>query len=150
MEYESETAGTLLQILVAEGETAPIGAPIARIGAPGETPEPTSNTVLQAQSAAGEAPNEPSNTMLQSSKRPPRVNASPIAKRLAEQHGIDLSTLQGTGPNGAVSKEDVERAVAGGEAAGGDRTPEPLTRVQQVIARHMVEAAGVPTFAVEV
>src|SRR4051812_50188241 len=47
MEYESESHGTLLQILVAEGETAPIGAAIARIGAPGEAVEAPSNSLLQ-------------------------------------------------------------------------------------------------------
>jgi pyruvate dehydrogenase E2 component (dihydrolipoamide acetyltransferase) len=150
MEYEAESDGTLLRILVAEGETAPIGTPIARIGAPGETPDPTSNTVLQAESAPEQAPKEASNTVLQSPKRGLRVNASPIAKRLAEQHGIDLSTLEGTGPNGMISKEDVERAVADGSPAAGEAAPEPLTRVQQVIARHMLEAAAVPTFAIEV
>jgi pyruvate dehydrogenase E2 component (dihydrolipoamide acetyltransferase) len=147
MEYESESDGTLLQILVAEGETAPIGAPIARIGSPGETPEPTSNTVLQAESAPEQAPKEASNTVLQSPKRGLRVNASPIAKRIAAERGVDLTAVQGSGPNGMITREDVEQA-AGGESSGGG--PEPLSRVQQAVARHMLEAAAVPTFAVEV
>jgi pyruvate dehydrogenase E2 component (dihydrolipoamide acetyltransferase) len=76
------------------------------------------------------------------------VNASPIAKRIAAERGVDLAALQGTGPNGMITREDVEQAADGG-SPGGD-APEPLSRVQQVIARHMLEAAAVPTFAVEV
>jgi pyruvate dehydrogenase E2 component (dihydrolipoamide acetyltransferase) len=149
MEYESESDGTLLQILVAEGETAPIGAPIARIGAPCEAVEPASNTVLQAAQVAPTLEAETSNTVLQAPSRAARVNASPIAKRLAQEHGVDLATLDGTGPNGMITKEDVERAAGDGGAAPA-AAPEPLSRVQQAIARHMLEAAAVPTFAIEV
>ena len=75
MEYEAERAGTLLQIVVAEGETAPIGATIAWIGESGETVEPPGNTVLQAPAPAAETAAR--NTVSQAS---PRVNASPIAE----------------------------------------------------------------------
>jgi pyruvate dehydrogenase E2 component (dihydrolipoamide acetyltransferase) len=75
------------------------------------------------------------------------VNASPIAKRIAAERGVDLTAVQGSGPNGMITREDVEQA-AGGESSGGG--PEPLSRVQQAVARHMLEAAAVPTFAVEV
>src|SRR6476659_5214968 len=69
MEYESESEGTLLRILVPEGETAAIGATIAWIGSPSEEiPVP--------QAAASAAP------------RGARVNASPIAKRIAQERGI--------------------------------------------------------------
>ena len=136
MEYEAESDGTLLQILVAAGETAAIGTPIARIGAPGDSAEPPSNRLLQGSRTA-------------------RVNASPIAKRFARERGVDLASLEGTGPNGMITKEDVERAAgAAPEAAAADARPgtetQPLTRVQQAIARHMVEAATIPTFSVEV
>src|SRR5581483_964978 len=81
----------------------------------------------------------------------PRANASPIAKRIARERGVDLAGLQGTGPSGMITKEDVERAATGaaGLAERGGEA-EPLSRVQQAIARHMVDAASVPTFAVEV
>jgi pyruvate dehydrogenase E2 component (dihydrolipoamide acetyltransferase) len=142
MEYESESDGTLLQILVAEGETAPIGAPIARIGSPGEeqvaAPPPAAATLPEAETATEAAPR---------AARAARVNASPIAKRIAAERGVDLTAVQGTGPNGMITREDVEQA-AGGESSGGG--PEPLSRVQQAVARHMLEAAAVPTFAVEV
>jgi len=142
MEYESESDGTLLQILVAEGETAPIGAPIARIGSPGEepvaAPPPAAATPPEAETATEAAPR---------AARAARVNASPIAKRIAAERGVDLTAVQGSGPNGMITREDVEQA-AGGESPGA--APEPLSRVQQAVARHMLEAAAVPTFAVEV
>src|SRR3954467_10714286 len=79
MEYEAERDGTLLQILVAEGETAPIGAPIAWIGASGEViPD------VRVETAATTAP--PAQPVA-AAPRSTRVNASPIAKRLAREHG---------------------------------------------------------------
>ncbi len=142
MEYESESDGTLLQILVAEGETAPIGTPIARIGSPGEEP------VAAAPAAAATPPEAETVTeAAPRAARAARVNASPIAKRIAAERGVDLTAVRGSGPNGMITREDVEQ-VAGGESSGGG--PEPLSRVQQAVARHMLEAAAVPTFAVEV
>ena len=156
MEYEAESDGTLLQILVTEGETAPIGAAIAWIGTAGEAVPAPRNSLLQGSSApeAGETAESPSNSLLQggsSAPRGARVNASPIAKRIAQELGVDLAGLQGTGPNEMISKEDVEAAAAGATAAPADGVrAQPLSRVQQVIARHMIEAAAVPTFAIEV
>jgi pyruvate dehydrogenase E2 component (dihydrolipoamide acetyltransferase) len=144
MEYEAESDGTLLQILVAEGETAPIGTPIARIGSPSEQ----AHAPAEAAPPAAAAPPQPAASA--PTPRGPRVNASPIAKRLAQEHGVDLAQLQGTGPNGMITKEDVERAAGDGARQAGTDAPAPLSRVQQAVARHMAEAATVPTFAVEV
>ena len=144
MEYEAESDGTLLQILVAEGETAPIGTPIARIGSPGE--EVTAAPAAPAAPPETEVPAE-GTAPAPRAARASRVNASPIAKRLANELGVDLAAIEGTGPNGMITKEDVEQAA---EREAGGAVPEPLSRVQQAIARHMVEAAAVPTFAVEV
>jgi pyruvate dehydrogenase E2 component (dihydrolipoamide acetyltransferase) len=148
MEYESEREGTLLQILVGEGETAAIGTPIARIGSPSGRAEdwkqpapdasaPPPAALQQQPSASATLPG-------------PRANASPIARRIARERGVDLTRLQGTGANGMITKEDVERAAGAGPAAMAGAAPEPLSRVQQAVARHMVEAAAVPTFAAEV
>ena len=143
MEYESESDGTLLKILVAEGETAPIGAPIARIGSPGEERVAAPAAAATPAEVDAEAPAE----VAPRAARAPRVNASPIAKRIAAERGVDLTAVHGSGPNGMITREDVEQA-ASGESPGA--APEPLSRVQQAIARHMLEAAAVPTFAVEV
>ena len=145
MEYEAESDGTLLRILVAEGETAAIGTPIARIGSPDEQPDAPAAPMPAPAASQPEPAQRP-----RCRPRAPRVNASPIAKRIAQERSVDLTPIRGTGPNGMITKEDVERAAeANGTAPAGD-APEPLSRVQQAIARHMVEAAAVPTFAVEV
>src|SRR4249919_440259 len=81
MEYESESEGTLLRVVVAEGETAAIGATIGWIGSPSED-------VPAAQAAAP--------------PRGARVNASPIAKRIAQERGLDLAAIPGTGPGGMI------------------------------------------------
>jgi pyruvate dehydrogenase E2 component (dihydrolipoamide acetyltransferase) len=142
MEYEAEEDGTLLAILVSEGEVAPIGAPIAQIGAPGDdmTPSPPETrdrpgSVPGFQVAASAPP------------RDVRANASPIARRMARELGVDLEGIVGSGPGGMITREDVEAA-----AENGDRRTrvEPLSRVQQAVVRHMLEAAAVPTFATEV
>jgi pyruvate dehydrogenase E2 component (dihydrolipoamide acetyltransferase) len=144
MEYEAETSGTLLEVLVAEGETAPIGAAIARIGAPGEEPPPAKEDALpEAEQAAAPA---------QATAPPPpasvgRVNASPLARRLADQLGVDLARVAGSGPGGSITKEDVEQAAGG---AGPAEDVEQLSRVQQTIARRMVEGHAAPDFAIEV
>ena len=148
MEYEAEDEGILLQILVHEGETAAIGTPIARVGSPGEAIPEASTTVVQRDSAAQQARQKAGSTVSQGAPRA-RASASPVARRLARELGVDLSTVEGTGPNGMISKEDVERAAQEDGAAQVARV-EPLSRVQQAVARHMVEAAVVPTFAAEV
>jgi pyruvate dehydrogenase E2 component (dihydrolipoamide acetyltransferase) len=123
--YEADAAGTLLEIAVREGETVPLGAVIARIGGTAETPLPAS---------------------------PGRVDASPVARRLARERGIELATLQGTGPNGRVVKADVEAAAArpapaSQEGARGAVEVVALSRVQQTIARRMAESkATIPDF----
>jgi pyruvate dehydrogenase E2 component (dihydrolipoamide acetyltransferase) len=134
MEYESESGGTLLEILVAEGETAVIGTPIARIGSPSEIAE------------------TPPDSLSLESSRTGRANASPIARRIAEERGVDLTRLEGTGPNGVITKEDVERASTADSRPTEEAyaAAEPLSRVQRAVARHVVEAAAVPTFAAEV
>jgi pyruvate dehydrogenase E2 component (dihydrolipoamide acetyltransferase) len=161
MEYEAEAAGTILELVVPEGETAPIGAPIARIGAAGETvsaPRPAEPAASRTRPDEAPAPirppaSGPSSAAAAGSRG--RVNASPIARRLAADLGVDLASIAGSGPGGQITKEDVQRAA--GPHADGAPTPSPAsevtlvepTRVQQVIARRMAEGAAVPTFAVE-
>jgi pyruvate dehydrogenase E2 component (dihydrolipoamide acetyltransferase) len=160
MEYEAESDGTLLEIIVPEGETAPIGAPIAWLGAPGETAETLQQIVTSAVSAPA-APAEPppaapaaaQPSLQQTVTKSGRANASPVAKRMARELGVDLAAVQATGPNGMITREDVERAAADGDgasAAPADEGLQPLSRIQQAIAKHMIQAASVPVFALEV
>ncbi len=148
MAYESDVAGTLTEILAQEGDTLPIGAPIAVVGgggdgngaapaaeqAPAAEPEraETSPTDTPAgdTSKAGDPNTPPMDPQEGMSPTPAsaagvsvgedgdggeRVKASPLARRLAEDTGVDLARIEGSGPGGRIVKADVERA---GSAAG--------------------------------
>ncbi|HYC81233.1 MAG TPA: dihydrolipoamide acetyltransferase family protein [Solirubrobacterales bacterium] len=136
MAYEADVAGTLLEILVAEGETAPVGATIARVGDPDaapaaaeeptepepETSEPRSSNFPQSGKKDERAPEaaaaQPA-TNGHSASGGERVKASPLARRIAREAGIDLGRIQGSGPGGRIVKKDVEAAEAAGAPAGG-------------------------------
>jgi len=86
------------------------------------------------------------------------VRSSPLARRLASERGVDLGTLQGSGPNGRIIKRDVENAPAGGARAAtapnapaisreGDYQDVPLNNIRKVIAKRLSESIGpIPTF----
>jgi pyruvate dehydrogenase E2 component (dihydrolipoamide acetyltransferase) len=130
MEYEAEAGGTL-QILAAEGATVALGEPIARLLSDGAEPS----------AAPASAP------------RPQRILATPVARRMAAELGVDLDGVTPTGRRGQIMKADVE-AVAGAERNGHGATPRPdpepahgereaLTRTQRTIARRMAESRAV-------
>ncbi|HEY3993144.1 MAG TPA: dihydrolipoamide acetyltransferase family protein [Ktedonobacteraceae bacterium] len=142
IEIEAFASGILRKIVIAEGESAPIGAPIAYIGAadealPGEAGGNDSNgkstngkakkgqekpavrgSVAPTASApsAVAAPTAASLT-LPSAEPAGRVFISPLARRLAEEHNIDYRQLRGTGPNGRIIKLDVQSALQQAPAA---------------------------------
>ncbi len=183
MAYESEYAGTL-HVLAGEGDTLTVGAPIAQVLAADEALAPS------APAPVVPAPPEPvggPNPHIGGSDGPTvavgavaaaqgdRPKASPLARRLASERGVELTALQGTGPGGRIVRADVEAAAATtnghtaappapaspppspisspAEASGakGETTTQPLSRLQQVVARRMAEAkATVPEFALTV
>jgi pyruvate dehydrogenase E2 component (dihydrolipoamide acetyltransferase) len=181
MAYESDVAGTLTEILAQEGETLAIGERIAVVGDAGEAPvEKKDDEGPAAQSAgpvaAGDPPLPPV-AKASSATGPPtappaddggRVKASPLARRIARDKGVDLASLQGSGPGGRIVKADVEGAevpssstppiaikgvdeegtqAAAGGTAKGQTTVQELTRLQQVVARRMSESkATAPHF----
>ncbi|HEU5063551.1 MAG TPA: dihydrolipoamide acetyltransferase family protein [Solirubrobacterales bacterium] len=128
MAYESDTAGVLQEILAQEGETLPIGSPIARIGeGPGSQPAGPVSDTSPAPTGAGPASSPPTGDEGESdaegqapaakSEDGERVKASPLARRLAKDKGLDLSALHGSGPGGRIVKHDVEEAESGGGAS---------------------------------
>jgi pyruvate dehydrogenase E2 component (dihydrolipoyllysine-residue acetyltransferase) len=137
MAYESDVAGTLSEILVQEGKTVAIGEPIARVDgegpgasaagpvAAGDPPPPA-----VAKASSGVVPptappaDETAINAPQASSRDGRTKASPVARRIASERGLDLGKLQGSGPGGRIVRADVERAAssAGGADSGGPRT----------------------------
>jgi pyruvate dehydrogenase E2 component (dihydrolipoamide acetyltransferase) len=184
MAYESDVAGTLTEILAQEGDTLAIGSPIAVVGdgaAPAETSPTDTPAGTSSQAAGPEVPTHPTEPSVYVPAPPAgvsvgeaqepgaeRVKASPLAKRIAKDSGVDLASLQGSGPGGRIVKADVEaaevpvasapqQAVVGadapgtqgpvGETAKGQTTYQELTRLQQVVARRMAESkATAPHF----
>ncbi len=121
LEIEAFDGGVVHKHLVTEGETVPVGQPIAIIGEPGEViDEPSKPAAAEAatsqasQPAAPAATNGTGTTTLHGTtdqvfERAPgeRVRASPLVKRLAAEHGIDLHAIRGTGPGGRIVKADI-------------------------------------------
>jgi pyruvate dehydrogenase E2 component (dihydrolipoamide acetyltransferase) len=148
MEYEAEAGGTL-EILAAEGETVALGQAIARLLPEGAQP-----------AAPRAEPPPPARE-----ERAERTLATPVARRMASELGVDLSGVAATGRRGQIMKADVEAFIASsghgnGTAPAAAPAPEParteagreeLTRTQRTIARRMAESrAAVPDIALEV
>lgn len=177
IEVESTVSGVLLETLVDVGQVVPVGAPIARIGVEGAETESVKAEAKQEQKpeqkAEQPAPAAPRGNgkaaapAVQDEDLPGGVKASPIARRIAEERGIDLRQVQGTGPGGRIVKSDVESfqptarpaaapvlpvpvapaapapAAARAQAApptGPGITEEPLSRLRQRIATRMTES----------
>ncbi len=169
VDLEAEWAGTLAQVIVDVGGVAPVGAPIGFIARPGEqveqkpasrpapTPAPTpapaqATPTRPAAGVPARTPAAPGGTAAGD------IRVSPLARRLAEQHGIPLASIKGTGPEGRITKEDVEAAIGGAPGApaatpavqpatNGAPTVAPpgtkdvaLTRMRATIARRMTES----------
>ena len=162
VEMESFVTGTVVEVIVPSGETVRIGTVIAIVD--DGRPEPEAASVPEAapsisaplQPAAPPTP-VPATETGSRTPRGERVDASPVAKRLAREHGIDLSQVKGTGPGGRIVKEDIEVWLAAQrestpmptEAAGVRRVA--LTRIKQTTARRMAESkATVPHFYISV
>ncbi len=108
VEIPSPAAGKVAQILVGEGELVPVGTPLVLIGSDGETPAPP----------------------------PEKVQATPLVRRIAEELGVELSTIRGTGPGGRITEDDVRGTAAPVE---GERR-EPLRGIRRQIAEHLTRS----------
>jgi pyruvate dehydrogenase E2 component (dihydrolipoamide acetyltransferase) len=199
MAYESDVAGTLSEILVQEGETVAIGTPIAQIGDASEVSgqdgggtdrtaagpvtagDPPPPPVAKASSGAGPPTAPPAEAAINApsgSNGGGRPKASPVARRIAKERGLDLSQLQGSGPGGRIVKADVEKAegasstdqigetgfepatarppaeapaaAPGPETAKGTVSYEDPSKLQSTVARRMSESkATAPHFYLE-
>jgi pyruvate dehydrogenase E2 component (dihydrolipoamide acetyltransferase) len=172
-EVEADASGVLLKIAVEEGEV-PVGQIVAVIGEEGEdvpVAEPEAETEVDEEpeeegsrapardeerergreaEAVGEiAPAEP-----QPATTDGRVKASPLARRIARERGIDLAQLRGTGPEGRIVAEDVERAEAAPRPAEapaavvGEAETEELSSIRKTIARRLTKAWEAPVFQI--
>jgi pyruvate/2-oxoglutarate dehydrogenase complex dihydrolipoamide acyltransferase (E2) component len=107
VEIPSPAAGTVGQILVGEGEVVPVGTPLVLIG-DGAVATPA----------------------------PKKVQATPVVRKIAAELGVDLESVQGTGPSGRITEDDVRGAAPARE---GERR-EPLRGVRRQIAEHLTRA----------
>ncbi len=120
-EVPSPYDGVLLEILVNEGDTVPVGTALARIGEPGAESAPSSAPPAGAAAQVSET-HEPA-TELAAVTTPPAGNGqsgvllSPVVRRMAAEKGIDLTAVAGSGAGGRIRREDVEQAIAAQPAA---------------------------------
>jgi pyruvate dehydrogenase E2 component (dihydrolipoamide acetyltransferase) len=195
MTYDADTDGVLVEVLAQEGDTLEVGQPIARIGAAGESGDATSEAEvaeeeLETPAAAESAPEpaakpaeQPPSTRPQPVATPnggERIKASPVARRMAEELGVELARVEGSGPGGRVVKADVEAAAESpapepeeeqpappetvpqetpgpapaaksADGAKGEVKTQELSRLQRTVARRMAESkATIPDFTLEI
>jgi pyruvate dehydrogenase E2 component (dihydrolipoyllysine-residue acetyltransferase) len=161
-EVESDYDGVLLKIALPEGE-APVGQTIAWIGDQGEeiaeaSAAPAAAAPAAPAAAAGtsaEPSREPTSASAPAEAHAPsnggRIKASPLARRIARERGVDLASLRGTGPDGRIVAEDVERGTAGAPSfATGAVESVPLTKIRKTIARRLTAAWEAPVFQLTV
>ncbi len=164
VEVDTQVGGILHKHLVQAGTVVPIGAPIAIIGEAGEEidvealvgalPEVEPAPVIEAAQPVPALPADEVEGPLAEG-----VVASPVARRLAKEHGLDLTKIRGSGPNGRIVKRDVEAAMAAAPPAmpaaafvtpeARQATREPLSKLRAIIGRRMKQAKQqVPHFYV--
>ncbi len=164
MELENYVKGTLLHIGIKEGEAVPVDAVIAVLGQPGEDFSALLSAAPAAVPAKEEKPAEsaPANTLSPvSTPATPaapapvasadgRVKASPLARKMAEEKGVDLNSVQGTGDNGRIVRRDIENyqpaakaaSTAGSTAVFGQESYEEVavSQMRKTIARRLSES----------
>jgi pyruvate dehydrogenase E2 component (dihydrolipoamide acetyltransferase) len=166
-EVEAEASGVLLRIAVTEGEV-PVGETIGFIGAQGEEAPASAEKAAEApkrepereegRAAAKEAAAAQPAPSTNGSATDGRIKASPLARRIARERGLELSSIRGTGPEGRIVAEDVERAQAQPAAAApvaqaapsGEVESRPLSNIRKTIARRLTQAWTVPAFQLTV
>lgn len=141
---EAAVEGVLLRIAAPVGTQLPVGGVMGYIGAAGESVPDAVGPAPAAEAAKPAAPVSAPGPVPGSSEKRPR--ATPVARKLAEQHGVDLSRLVGTGPNGSIVREDVEKALVQGiPAPSAPAEPEvlevmPYAGLRQVIGENMLKS----------
>ncbi len=161
VEIEAFDGGVFRRTLAGEGDTVDVGTIIAIIADAGDDLSAYENgATKQAATPAQKAPSEPAKKPAPKAagKEPAkaiaqpapassdgRVRASPVARRLAQEHSVDLTAISGTGPDGRIVKRDVEAAMAGStpaqtSPAAGATTTIEMSKMRQTIARRMSQS----------
>jgi pyruvate/2-oxoglutarate dehydrogenase complex dihydrolipoamide acyltransferase (E2) component len=134
VEIPSPASGTVAKILVAEGDLVPVGTPLVRIDSgDGDAAEPEE---APAEAVAAPAPKR------EAPARAQKAKATPLVRRIAAELGVDLDGLEGSGPGGRVTEDDVRAAAAGAAPAVAEEGArrEPLRGVRRLIAQHLTTA----------
>ena len=132
VEIPSPAAGKVARIMVAEGEVVPVGTVLVVIGEDGAAPIEPAPSVTD--TTRGQTPGPVPDG---------RVRATPLVRKMAQELGVELDGLTGTGPQGRVTEEDVRAAVtSGGQTPGhgSEGRREPLRGVRRLVAEHMARA----------
>jgi pyruvate dehydrogenase E2 component (dihydrolipoamide acetyltransferase) len=139
-EVESPVSGILLKICASEQTEVPVGKPLAYIGKPGEPiPEAVEleeAPIIQEKMPAVGAPIE----KLEHGEKEEKTRASPVARKLAKQYGVDLTQIQGTGPGGRVTSEDVLRYVELHKDSRAVKEILPVKGIQKTVAERMTQS----------
>ena len=181
VEYQAEEAGTLARLLINPGDSADVGTPIAIFTAPGDGEAEIAQALADAGAATATSPDsDPAPAPIAEVSVPPvtepsvapsvdeqpaltpsagRLFVSPLVRRLAREAGVDLSTIQGTGPGGRIVRKDFEAHQAGATATpivppapAAPKNPAgfeeiPHTGMRKAIARRLSESKStVPHF----
>jgi pyruvate dehydrogenase E2 component (dihydrolipoamide acetyltransferase) len=168
VEVESSASGVVRRLLASQGDSVPVGAPIAIVGTADEKIEDFSTAPVQSKSSSTASDSGPASTQAESAPvsvvpapvviETGFVKASPVAKKVARESKVDLSKITGSGPGGRIVRRDVESALAGGQPTMGRSVPalQPmtirppmttlgdqvvkLTKLRQAIGRRLVES----------
>jgi len=146
VDVECWQEGTLAELIVAPGAKIPVGTVLATLLEPGEVPgaarpapapaAPARASAAAAATAAAAAPAAAKEVAAAAARR----MVSPAARKHAQEHGVDLATIAGTGPHGAVTLEDVERAVRAKAAAAVAAPADKGTEMRRAIAAAMARS----------
>ena len=158
IEVEIWEDGVVDELLVSAGQKVPVGTPLARLRAAGETTTPPAPASVAAprsterpaaapraiDTAAAAPPTRPAPTPIPVATGAPtrRVHATPLARRIAQTLGVDVAAVEGTGPDGAVTRADIERVAAPSRAAGAPAAAAPpAAELRAARARQAMAAA---------
>ncbi len=152
MELVARADGVLRQVAVTEGQTVPVGNVVAVIAAPAESPDVPAATSPRPAPTPAVGSGERGAVLVAAAPRPTptapadatRVKASPLARRIAREAGVDLKLVTGSGPGGRVVRKDLERTAATGTSASppsAAQRMEPLPAPRSPAAAPAVEGA---------
>jgi pyruvate dehydrogenase E2 component (dihydrolipoamide acetyltransferase) len=137
VEIPSPAAGKVARIMVGEGEVVPVGTVLVVIGEDGAEPHREEASVADTSQTALES------GRIKGSDPETKIRATPLVRRLAQEMDVDLAQLEGSGPQGRITEDDVRRAASPGgltPSAAPEGRRELLRGVRRLIAEHMTRA----------